>query len=121
MKIYANLRRVDPSIALLAPASALALSLLEDIRSSVSPSGSGAQGAQGHGGNDASAPPQDQGQAQAQTSIEHTQEQAPDEHSQAPVENSQSQEAQTTDSGPRRRTRPDRDYFPHANLIASKS
>ncbi|KAJ2710354.1 hypothetical protein H4R19_003787 [Coemansia spiralis] len=37
MKIYANLRRVDPSIALLAPASALAQSLLEDIRSSVSP------------------------------------------------------------------------------------
>ncbi|KAJ2788849.1 hypothetical protein H4R21_006897, partial [Coemansia helicoidea] len=34
MKIYANLRRVDPSIALLAPASALAQSLLEDIRSS---------------------------------------------------------------------------------------
>ncbi|KAJ2257727.1 hypothetical protein GGH98_000666 [Coemansia sp. RSA 454] len=121
MKIYANLRRVDPSIALLAPASALAQSLLEDIRSSVSPSGSGAQGAQGHGGNDASAPPQDQGQAQAQTSVEHTQEQAPEEHSQAPVENNQSQEAQTTDSGPRRRTRPDRDYFPHANLIASKS
>ncbi|KAJ1892015.1 hypothetical protein LPJ66_006597 [Kickxella alabastrina] len=37
MKIYANLRRVDPSIALLAPASALAQSLLEDIRASVSP------------------------------------------------------------------------------------
>ncbi|KAJ2784664.1 hypothetical protein H4R18_000955 [Coemansia javaensis] len=37
MKIYANLRRVDPSIALLAPASALAQSLLEDIRSSVAP------------------------------------------------------------------------------------
>ncbi|KAJ2804290.1 hypothetical protein H4R20_002564 [Coemansia guatemalensis] len=37
MKIYANLRRVDPSIALLAPASALAQSLLEDIRSTVSP------------------------------------------------------------------------------------
>ncbi|KAJ1666441.1 hypothetical protein EV178_002228 [Coemansia sp. RSA 1646] len=36
MKIYANLRRVDPSIALLAPSSALAMSLLEDIRSSVS-------------------------------------------------------------------------------------
>ncbi|KAJ1990357.1 hypothetical protein GGI25_005203 [Coemansia spiralis] len=37
MKIYANLRRVDPSIALLAPSSALAMSLLDDIRSSVSP------------------------------------------------------------------------------------
>ncbi|KAJ1951043.1 hypothetical protein EC988_004167, partial [Linderina pennispora] len=37
MKIYANLRRVDPSIALLAPSSALALSLLEDIRASVTP------------------------------------------------------------------------------------
>ncbi|KAJ1960476.1 hypothetical protein GGI12_003777 [Dipsacomyces acuminosporus] len=37
MKIYANLRRVDPSIALLAPSSALAQSLLEDIRASVSP------------------------------------------------------------------------------------
>ncbi|KAJ1732338.1 hypothetical protein LPJ72_003469 [Coemansia sp. Benny D160-2] len=36
MKIYANLRRVDPSIALLAPSSALAMSLLEDIRASVS-------------------------------------------------------------------------------------
>ncbi|KAJ2367644.1 hypothetical protein H4S02_002906 [Coemansia sp. RSA 2611] len=39
MKIYANLRRVDPAIALLAPASALAQSLLEDIRSSVAPPG----------------------------------------------------------------------------------
>ncbi|KAJ2018442.1 hypothetical protein IWW57_005231 [Coemansia sp. S610] len=35
MKIYANLRRVDPAIALLAPRSALAQSLLEDIRASV--------------------------------------------------------------------------------------
>ncbi|KAJ1654167.1 hypothetical protein GGF38_004993, partial [Coemansia sp. RSA 25] len=34
MKVYANLRRVDPAIALLAPRSALAQSLLEDIRNS---------------------------------------------------------------------------------------
>ncbi|KAJ2601054.1 hypothetical protein H4R99_003120 [Coemansia sp. RSA 1722] len=54
MKIYANLRRVDPSIALLAPASALAQSLLEDIRASVSPSAlsarNGANGSRGDGG-----------------------------------------------------------------------
>ncbi|KAJ2156251.1 hypothetical protein GGF46_005313 [Coemansia sp. RSA 552] len=46
MKIYANLRRVDPAIALLAPASALAQSLLEDIRSSVSPAPSVHKGIQ---------------------------------------------------------------------------
>ncbi|KAJ1723017.1 hypothetical protein LPJ53_002635 [Coemansia erecta] len=35
MKIYANLRRVDPAIALLAPGSPLALSLLGDIGASL--------------------------------------------------------------------------------------
>lgn len=35
MKIYANLRRVDPAIALLAPQSALAQSLMDDIRTAL--------------------------------------------------------------------------------------
>ncbi|KAJ1852583.1 hypothetical protein GGH12_002634 [Coemansia sp. RSA 1822] len=117
MKIYANLRRVDPSIALLAPASALAQSLLEDIRSSVSPPHATAQGAQGHGGDDASGPPQ----GQTRTSIEHTLDQAPAEHfqSQAPVE--QTDQGPQTNTEPRRRARTERDYFPQTKLIASKS
>ncbi|KAJ2829895.1 hypothetical protein IWW50_000595 [Coemansia erecta] len=130
MKIYANLRRVDPSIALLAPASALAQSLLEDIRSSVSPLALSMQGAQARE-DDASAPrgdtPPVEQEQQEQGQEQQEQEQPPQEREQEQQQQQQQHQSETSLSvEPKRRTCvPAKDYFSQRRaksmLITSKS